>query len=145
VFNIEFTHDKPEIQEEGWLGLSGQTTLGDHVESFLAPIGLWARADYERHWLEAARRLLDGHVRTGFFTSLYQFWWTMWREGERVFVHEELLTRERYGGPTDGTVPYEIIGERISESAGHRVSEWELSLDDIRSYVQRRERSAVPV
>jgi len=141
VFNIEFITDAPELQEDGWLGLWGRITLGDYEERFLAPLGYWSRTDYERQWLEAARHLLGSADRTGFFTSPYRFWWTMWREGERVFVHEELITPERYAGPYDGTIPLQIIEDRITQNEeGQQISEWEIPLQDIRAYVEAEDR-----
>ena len=54
MFDIAFTSDAPEQQPEGWVGLWGRTQLGDCAEDFLAPLGHWQRADYERQWIEAA-------------------------------------------------------------------------------------------
>ncbi len=89
---------------------------------------------------------MSGHDRTAFVTVPFQFWWTMWREAEDVVVHEELLTAERYSGPYDGGVPYRLIAERPSESEdGDQVSEWRVSIADIRDFVERRVSQYVPV
>ena len=131
---------------DDWVALWGRITLGDHVEGFAAPIDFWRREDYERQWLEAARRLLGGSDRTGFFTAVYWTWWTMWREGERVFVHEEIILEDRFAGPYDGTAPYHIIRDRTTHSEdGDEISTWEVALDDVRAYVKRREAAAFPV
>ena len=139
MFDIAFSTDEPELQDEGWYGLWGRTTLGSHSERFLAPLGHWHRADYERQWIEAAQRLLETSDRTGFFTDAFRFWWTMWREGERVYVHEELLG-ERLAGITDlSAVPYHLIEDRVTHTeVGEQVSEWELALSDLRAFVERR-------
>ena len=71
------------------------------------------RADYERHWIEAARRLLVGADRTGFFSSAFQFWWTMWRKGQDLFVHEQLIIEATLLEPFDPSDPYRQIGERV--------------------------------
>ena len=145
MFDIEFTADAPEPQEDGWVSLCGRITLGDYRERFLAPINFWQREDYERQWLEAARRILGESDRTGFFTTPYEFWWTMWRSGDRVYVHEEVITDERYAGPYDGSAPYHIIADRVTHTEeGQPVSEWEITLDDVRGFVERRQRPAVP-
>jgi len=73
------------------------------------------RADYERHWIEAARRLLVGADRTGFFSSAFQFWWTMWRKGQDLFVHEQLIIEATLLEPFDPSDPYRQIGERKTE------------------------------
>ena len=145
MFDIAFIDDTPEYREAGRHGLWGRVTCGAFQERFVAPVECWTRADYERQWLEAARRLLGGADRTGFFTEPYRFWWTVWREGERVFVHQEYLVPGRYAGPYDGRTPYEIIGERQTPSEdGGRISEWEVALRDIRDFVARRDASPVP-
>ena len=142
MFDIEFCADEPERQDEGadaWFALRGRTTLGNHREEFLAALDPWSRADYERHWIEAARRLLGGADRTGFFTSAFRFWWVMWREGNTLFVHEQLMVPETLIAPFDLANAYRQIGERRTFSEdGQRVSEWHLELSDIRDFVERR-------
>jgi CdiI N-terminal domain len=101
MFDIAFTSDAPEQQPDGWVGLWGRTQLGACAEDFLAPLGPWQRADYERQWIEAARRLLGPASRAAFFTASFRFWWVLWREGEEVIAHEELLLPERLEGLTD--------------------------------------------
>jgi hypothetical protein len=140
VFDIDFTREEAELQEEGWYGLWGRITLADHTEDFLAPLGPWQRRDYERQWIEAARRLLGNGDRTAFFTDAFRFWWTMWREGERVYVHEEFLVGGRLTGVTDfTTTPYALIQDRATHTEdGQRISEWEISTGEVREFVERR-------
>ena len=142
MFDIEFIADEPEHVDEGehaWVALRGRTTLGDYQEEFLAPLGTWSRAEYQRQWIEAARRLLVGADRTGFFTSAWQFWWVMWRDGQAVYVHEQLMVEDTLIAPFDPADPYRQIGERytISED-GDAVSEWRLEFADIEAFVARR-------
>jgi hypothetical protein len=146
VFDIEFIAEEPELQEEGWWGLWGRTTLGDYSERFLAPLDRWQRGDYERQWIEAAERLLHESDRTGFSTQAGRFWWTMWRQGERVYVHEELLTPERLATLTafDGA-PYALIEDRATRTEdGAPISEWELTVADVQAFVARRAGQYVP-
>ena len=148
MFDIAFIADEPEQFDEGEyvsVALRGRTTLGDYQEEFLASLRYWSRTDYERQWVEAARRLLAGAEHTGFFTSAFQFWWVMWRDGETVYVHEQLLTREGLVAPFDPADPYRQIGERytISEDGG-TVSEWRLGVVDIEAFVARRASEYVP-
>ena len=142
MFDIEFIADEPEHLDEGedaWVALRGRTTLGDYQEEFYASIGYWSRADYERHWIEAARRFLDGADRTGFYTSAFQFWWVMWREGEAIYVREMLMVEDTLIAPLNPEDPYRQIGERDTLSEDdHEVSESRLELADIRDFVARR-------
>jgi hypothetical protein len=140
MFDIAFVSDAPEQSPEGWLELPGLTQLGSYVEGFLAPLGPWQRADYERHWVEAARRLLGPAGRAAFFTAAFRFWWVLWREGQEVIAHEELLIPRRLEGLTDWrAAPYHLIGERRATSKdGTPISEWRLRLADIENFLTRR-------
>ena len=144
VFDIQFIGAAPELQDDGWFGLEGRIILADSIECFIAPIDLWQRTDYERQWLEAAHRLLHGAERSAFFTEAHRDWWTMWREGDDIYVHEELLLGERHRGPYDLSTPYGLIGERHAHDSEHPPSEWRLTLADIRAYVERRDPSVFP-
>ena len=139
MFDISFVTTEPEPQENGWLALRGRTTLGSHREEFLAALGTWSRADYERHWSDAARRLISDSDSTLFFTSAFQFCWTMWRVKEEVFVQERLLIPTTWLEPFDPTDPWRQIGKRHTVSDdGSPISEWRLPFDDIREFLYRR-------
>jgi hypothetical protein len=148
VFDIEFIGNEPEHLDEGedaWVALRGRTTLGDYQEEFLASLGHWSPADYQRQWIEAARRLLGGADRTGFFTSAFQFWWVMWRDGEMVYAREQLLVEDTLIAPFDATDLYRQIGRRASVSEdGNQISEWRLRVADIEAFVTRRAGTYVP-
>jgi len=140
VFDIYFLDAEPEEQEEGWLALRGCSVLGEFQEEFLAALGPWTREQYQRHWIQAARRLVEGpYDRTGFFTSAFQFWWTMWREGEDVFVQQQLLISETLREPFNPDDPYRQLRDRHSTSDdGLPLSEWRLTMNDIRDFLARR-------
>ena len=146
MFDIEFIADEPEMQEDGWYGLWGRTTMGDFSERFLAPLSIWSREDYERQWVAGARRLLADEHRTAFFTSAFQFWWVMWREGADVFVHQQFLVPELVAelgpDPDLGRTPYQLIGPREThdDESGAAVSEWRITLADVRDFLERRTR-----
>jgi hypothetical protein len=144
VFDLVFVRDEPELQEEGWSALEGRIALGDFAEHFLAPLGPWARSDYERHWVEAARRLLAGADRTAFITSAFQFWWPMWREGSEVFVQEQLLWGQALAASFDPLDVYASIPERVTTSEDGEVSEWRIRVRDVEEFVARRAGSYVP-
>jgi hypothetical protein len=139
VFDISFITTEPEPQEDGWLALRGRTTLGPHREEFLAALGTWSREEYERHWTDAAQRLVSGSDRTLFFTSAFQYCWTMWRVSEDVFVQERLLIPATWLEPFDPADPWRQIDDRHTVSDdGAPVSEWRLHLDDIDEFLHRR-------
>jgi hypothetical protein len=101
----------------------------------------WERHDYERQWLEAARRLVVGSSRTGFFTDAFRFWWTAYRDGEHVYVQEMFIGTERYQPEFGAPVPYHLIEDRRTHTGdGDPISEWEITMDDVRDFVRRREK-----
>ncbi|HVS39630.1 MAG TPA: hypothetical protein VMS17_29000 [Gemmataceae bacterium] len=140
MFDITFVSDAPEEQPDGWVGLWGSVQLGAYAEDFLAPLGPWQRADYERQWIDAAQRLVSPAARAAFFTAAFQFWWVMWREGKTVIVQEQLLIPERLEGLTDWqAAPYQLIWERQATSGdGTPISEWRLGVADIEGFLARR-------
>ena len=140
MFNIEFTAAEPELQEEGWYGLWGRVTIGDHVEEFLASLFLWTREQYERHWRDAAARLVNGEERTAFFTNAFQFWWAMWQNEGDIRVYEELLVVDRLNGLGESwdisLVPYHLLRDyRRTTDEGEAISEWRLRIDDIEMFL----------
>jgi contact-dependent growth inhibition (CDI) system CdiI-like immunity protein len=146
VFDISFLGTEPELQEEEWYGLAGRVSLGDYRESFVSPLEVWSRDQYEAQWREAALRLVNGEERSAFFTSAFQSWWAMWRRDDVIYVHEELLVPQHFAtfGPAPDLTraPYQLLGPYASVNEdGEAISEWQLSIDDIRDYLRRRSNS----
>jgi hypothetical protein len=142
AFDIRFISDRPESLAEflgkGAWGLRGRITLGDYAEEFLALQGTWAREDYERHWLQAARLLLRGADRTAFFTSAYEFRWTLWRVGDRVYAQEHFLAVPGFPEPFDADDLYTHIQDRRTRTEdGATISEWTVDLASIAAFVAR--------
>lgn len=135
-FDIRFVRDEPESLEEflgeGAVGLRGRITLDDYDEEFVALVGEWERADYERHWMEAARRLVDGADRTAFFSSAFEWRWTMWRVGDRVIAQEHYLDVDGFPEPFDRTDLFAHIRDRETGA-----SEWTLAFEDFAGFLAR--------
>lgn len=118
----------------------------------MARIGYWGEREYERHWLSAAQRLLRGEERSGFLVSVADpalaevfRWWPAWREGERVYFHEQILLIRELDPPFDLADPYQHVGERrqISDE-GARIAEWRVTVDDVAAFVGRHPDYNVP-
>jgi hypothetical protein len=140
MFDIAFLDRGPERQEDGWYALRGRIVLGEFSEEFLAPLDHWSAADYQLHWVEAARRLVHGgYDRTGFLTS-FQFLWMMWRDGDDVRVQEKMLIDETLLAPFDPKNPYLQIDEYTGLTEdGMPLSEWRVAIDDVREFLDRLE------
>ena len=139
MFDISFVADQPEHMEGGHQVLLGRTVLGGFSEEFLASLEVWSPSDYEAHWLDAATRLMRGEQRTGFWTSAFQFWWIMWRDGDLIYVREQILVGEGLSASFDPKDPYSHIGPRQTDHAvGETPSEWLLRIDDVAAFIARR-------
>jgi hypothetical protein len=144
VFDIAFIPGEPpyEDEEEGWSGLWGRTVLGDFTERFVAPTARWSREDYERQWIDAAERLLRGEPSSAFTVEAGWIWWTAWREDGEVIVQQRYLVTDEMAPARTAEasrMPYELVGQRGGATEeGLSVSEWRVSLDDVRDFVARR-------
>lgn len=142
MFDIAFIPGEPPFEDEEGTGRWGCTVMGGFSERFVAPDGWWRPADYERQWIEGAERLLRGESPSAFVVEAGRIWWIAWREGADVFVHQRYLVEAsmapaRTALPAD--LPYHLIGPRSTHTAeGTRISEWRVSLDDVRDFVARR-------
>jgi hypothetical protein len=137
--DITFLDAELEVQEDGWLALRGQIVLGDFAEEFLASLGPWSRPQYERQWIEAAQRIVTGRFEyTAFVSSAFQFIWAMWLIGDEVLVQEKLLMTDTLISPFDPSDPYRQVGQHESESDdGTHVSEWKITVEDLRAFIER--------
>jgi CdiI N-terminal domain len=146
VFDIELL-GRPEGKGDG-LFIWGRLTLGHFREEFQAPLYEWAPGDYAAHWLEMARRLVQGAPVAVFLTHMlrpeasYHLGWPAWREGDRVYVQERLFLREQLNGAFDPEYPEVHAGPRQTVSLeGDRISEWEVSVRDVTLFLERRQRA----
>lgn len=141
MFDIAFIGSETESLRDflgpGTVGLRGKVVLGDYSEEFVALIGSWGRAEYERHWREAAARLVAGADRTAFFTSAFEDRWTMWRHGDGIVVQEHFLSAPGFPEPFDPGDLYEHIGDLPTDPSQRRVSEWTISIDAVEGFLHR--------
>ena len=136
ALNIRFTN-KTDYED----GLAfGEIRLNDFVENFESPLTFWDAAHYEQQWKDGIARLLKGAQRSCVITSIvdpqneadcFGVWWTLYRDGEYVVAHNQLLLTEVLGR-FDPENPYEFIPARASVSPdGEPISEWRVRLDGI--------------
>lgn len=149
MFDIQLV-GRPEGRDDALFSW-GRLTLGRFQEEFQAPLYDWAAGDYAAHWLESARRLLDGSPVAVFLTHMmradapYHIGWPAWQEGSRVYVQERLFVCEQLKGPLDPEYPEVHVGPRhVVSDKGEPIPQWEVSLSDMRAFVQRRRESHVP-
>jgi hypothetical protein len=124
----------------------GRILIGDFSERFVASLADWSPADYETHWLESARRILSGQVRSAFVTSFVGpdkapnlTWWPSYRVGDVVYVQNQLLFYQQLQQPFTPDRLYECVKERetVSED-GEEISEWEMPLNWLADFATSR-------
>jgi CdiI N-terminal domain len=149
VFDIELI-GPPEGEGERLFNW-GRITLGHFREEFQAPLYEWAPGDYVAQWLESAERLVAGAPVVVFVTHMmrpdaeYHLGWPAWREGDRIFVQERLFLPEQLGGPFDLVHPETHAGPRQERSPeGERISQWQVRVEDLAAFVERRGPSGTP-
>lgn len=152
MFSIQFdlTSELPdyltsEIPEAESKFAKGYINFGvKRNEWFISTFYLWSVQDYEIHWREAVKRIVDGEDSSALIISVaeltpddYVHWWPMWRFGETIKFHEQLLFLSELSEPFDPANPYVHVGEYYNEvdEDGHRVSEWEVSVSDMAAFL----------
>ena len=121
MFDIAFIRDEPPYEdEEGRTGPWGFTQPGAGLRKrFIAPNGEWTWEDYERQWIEGARRLLDGARESAFVLESGRLWWTARLEFDIVVVQQRLLIGDKTAPAWSANaahVPYDLVGERSSRT-----------------------------
>jgi hypothetical protein len=142
MFAIEFIGD-PRV-EFGEPARLGRVTLDDFSEEFAAPLVFWAAGDYQKEWVEAAERIVNGQPRSCFVAAMRElpltgpvFLWPAYRDGEVVYVRHKLLLPVTVKGGFDPSNPYAQVDERRTlPDDGEPVSEWRVSVGDIARFLR---------
>ncbi|MEO8031762.1 MAG: hypothetical protein ABJC74_08675 [Gemmatimonadota bacterium] len=143
MFSIEFITG-PQVDSDGWLHAEAELMLGEAREGFEVDLRIWALETYRTHWREAIARLLAGASFTRLVTSYrgpdgaYHFTWPMWREGDLVLVHEELVLDEDLATPLNPSTAWEVTAPRrqLTED-GAAISEWEVPISALQDWLGR--------
>ena len=123
----------------------------DRQQYFTSSLYQWNLQEYQKHWLEAIRRIVDGQESSVLITDLPKLTrrnlidtWPMWRFGETVKFQEHLLILRNLSGPFDPANPYVHVGDYNGETDedGHRSSEWEVSVSDIAAFLEAQAKVA---
>jgi hypothetical protein len=142
VFDIRFQEAKSASSEELAVGT---IVLGSFRETFESPLHVWAREDYERHWVQALERLLDGSESTALTTELYDpatanfiRWWPAYRFGNEVRFQNQLLLLADLPSALEPSDPFGHVSPyRQTNEDGDRLSEWPVPLDDLYRFLDR--------
>ncbi len=141
MFNIGFVRDPKK--KPGYK--LGYMMLDSSKEGFYSSITYWDTAQYEKHWHDAITRLVNGAECSALITDMpppsptgYAIdWWPMWREGDNVYVQEQLIIQSELKEVFDPSNPYVHIDPHITElESGDRPSEWIVPLQDFVEFLR---------
>jgi hypothetical protein len=134
--------DAPEIS-----GTKCELVIREHKEIFPLVTNLWSPDRYEAQWLESLWALENHKVdRCVLITDVQPSdvssgicYWALFREGQTVYFQERFLrvqSEALLGSPVEvaPNIPARIQGEPEEHA---RVSEWQLSIDDIGEFLRK--------
>lgn len=146
IFDIRLSAEVPEEPEEGpsW-ALYGSIQIGEFKEIFVASFQAWSPTQYEEQWREAAKRLVDGETKSAFVTGFIPpssgggfEWWPCYLCGENVRFQNQLRFYDRLPSSFTEDDLYDFIDDReVLSEEGSPISEWEISLQSIREFLDR--------
>jgi len=150
VFDIKLLTGHPvpeEYLESGDIACYGEITLGSFHERFQSTLFFWSISDYRKQWVHAIERIINADNSTSaLITELRDpvladevigRWWVLYREGENVYVQNQLIFRKYLTGEFNPLDPYAHIPKRETETdEGDKISEWEVKLHDMREFLK---------
>jgi CdiI N-terminal domain len=146
MFNLKFISAGKFSTSRNEKVAFGEIIMGDFSENFESSLSFWKIGDYKTHWIDAAQRIFSSD-QTALITNLYNpetanfiTWWVMWKEKEKVFVQNQILFLNSLSQKFDIDNPYKCISDRETvDDDGRTISEWEISLEDIKNYLKSNE------
>lgn len=147
MFSINFTNEPLEypFDDPSIPAAPGRLVLGKSEEEFLANLSLWTKPDYQSHWTRELERLLGGNSKIALVVSYDDpkaasnlEIWRVYRDGEWARFQNQILPYDSL--PPDFEMPEisRYIQERTVITAdGDPISEWNVAIRDIESFVGR--------
>ena len=136
MFSLTITEPRPN--DLAW----GRVTVCDFSERFEADLSYWSPDQYRQHWTEAVRLVVADEGPVAFVTSMrdpetanFIVWWPAWRDGDRVFVQNQLLFLDQLAEPFDEADPFRGLGSFGREGEdGDRISTWETTVREVEAF-----------
>jgi hypothetical protein len=135
-------YDAKGAQHKGYL------VLGDFRESFYSALGYWDVARYERHWREAAHRILNADFSmfitsmsdpadSGFITT-----WPMRKRGKHISIINRLFIADQLPQSVRSDIEQQL--ENYVETttkwsdSNTDISKWQIPLAAMESFLMRK-------
>ncbi len=140
-FNIAFTGETADYDD---LVVVGEITLGEHQERFHSAIDYWSTRQYEESWHTALKRLVDGEEVSCLVTNMvdpehanFLTVWPLYRIGNQVHVQNQIVFLQELDHPFSAAEPWRSVDARETvDEDGNRISEWVVSLHDVRQFLE---------
>ena len=150
MFDIYLTGDTVPKTDSGVKAVYGRIQIGGDHETFTSSLMRWTRANYERHWIAALRRLTNGGDRSALITSYidpvadgFLIWWPLYRSGDVIYVQNQMLFFDRLTESFEAGRPWDFVRKReIVNAEGFEISEWRTTIKDIDRCLERKVRAA---
>jgi hypothetical protein len=145
-FSISFIEDKElcdSLKVPDGFQL-GSIVIGEFEELFESPLSFWSIGDYQKHWKRALERTVNGAAKSCLFTSMYDpptanflFWWPLYREGQIVYIQNQMLFLNKIDGALDPVNPYVHVPDRkVINKDGEKISEWNTTVEEISQFLE---------
>ena len=143
MFDIYLTDEV--VPESDGHAVYGKIQIEDYSETFVASMVGWTRAQYEQHWREACQRLIRDGKESALISSNeepswseFLVWWPLYRDGDVVYVRNELMIYAQLTEHFSIGNPWASIRKRkIVNDEGLKISEWETTIQSIERYLER--------
>jgi hypothetical protein len=142
--HFSITLSDSRLEAHGDSMAPGALKLGDFQEDFLASLSYWNPAAYRSQWQEASERLVEGKDRPALITSMHDprtanfiVWWPLYRDGDSVHVHNQILFLDELVQPFDESDLYRAVPPRETKTdEGDPISEWTVRLSNIEEFLR---------
>lgn len=152
-FSIQILPGPPVRDESGFDYRQGEIRLGSYIETLFIRTAYWSESRYVCQWREALARIVtdsevsclitsleDPRLRSAGSDSDAEFhaseWWPLYRVGSLVYVHNGVIFPHEVTPLFDENDPYKLVPpRRVVNVDGHRLSEWEVSVKEVREFL----------
>lgn len=142
MFSIRFSNSRGEAQEPDVA--FGRIVAGDLDETFESPVHYWGEASYRSSWRDELSRILCGADKAVLWTVVVDPSKANWLRGytlyrfdadirvqERLFIIDEFQSKLDLDNPSQVLPSYESVNED-----GVRISEWSISPEHVREFIE---------
>lgn len=147
MFSIGFTEEPLQYpyDDANIPAAAGRLLLVKSIEEFLANLSIWGKSDYESHWTRELKALVEGTPKVALVVSYddpkaasNMEIWRVYRDGELAHFQNQLLPYSNLPQQFEVSKMSQYIHDRVVRNEeGKQISEWDVPIRDIESFVRR--------